>query len=185
MNKTYLYNIQCTTNFLYLFLGITPSLILSCQTNRTLLGVHNVCCQCPSHSLKPLLIWFFCIGCSKLFCLKSNSTVSLLGVTYFQKMLNCLVKQSLHRGSSPLTKHSCPHSLQQAGNSLSSYIGDTDLLLASSCDIISEVLDVTDGTLQFLHQQYHVQYTIHVRFATDLSRVIGRQINHLMWMILP
>ena len=68
--------------------------------------------------------------------------------------------------------------LQQAGNSLSSSIGDTDLLLASSCDIFSEVLDVTDGTLQFLHQQYHTIH--HVRVATDLSRVIGRQINHLM-----
>ena len=80
-----IYNAQ--QNFLYLFLGNTPSLILSCQTNRTLLVVHNVCCQCPSHKL---LICFFCIG-SKLFCLKSNNTVSLLGVTYFQKMLNCLV----------------------------------------------------------------------------------------------
>ena len=35
--------------------------------------MHNVCCQCPSHSLKPF--FFFCIG-SKLFCLKSNNTIS-------------------------------------------------------------------------------------------------------------
>ena len=62
MNKTHLYIIyNAQQNFLYLFLGNTPSLILSCQTNRTLLAVHNVCCQCPSHSLKPLLICFFAL----------------------------------------------------------------------------------------------------------------------------
>ena len=73
--------------------------------------------------------------------------------------------------------------LQQAGIFLDSYIGDTYLLLASSCDILSEVLDVTDGTLRFLHQQDHtILYIIHhVRVAIQLFRVIGRD-RSIIWV---
>ena len=184
MNKTYLYIIyNAQQNFLYLFLGNTPSLILSCQTNRTLLAVHNVCCQCPSHSLKPLLICFFALVVLNCFvsnqhCFSIRSYLFSENAELFGKVMTSPGKFS----SDETFMSTCTWNRLATPCPLTSGI-QIYFSPPQDCDIFSEVLDVTDGTLQFLHQQYHTIH--HVRVATDLSQVIGRQINHLMWMTLP